>query len=210
MPSTLSPGGELDLDLLCHPRENSVVSPSCLSYAGRISSFVSALGILMFKLMHLFMLNAAFHPEHYEFFFRSPEWNQPPPVWLLIRDCRSCWFPLPALTRPDFVDHLIFIQNIWYTYNDIITQSLRPTWLHKHLPALKIYIFQKRLSVSIMHSGAQISCQNNSARWMINVLWLFLQPLWKHTVGTVSWKRCREQRDTVPLCLVLPYLEFVP
>ena len=55
------------------PQKTSAVSSSCLRYAERISSFVSVFRILMFKLMHLFMLNVAFYPEHYEFFFRSPE-----------------------------------------------------------------------------------------------------------------------------------------
>lgn len=54
------------------PQKNSVLSSSCPSYAERIISFVSVFRILMFKLMHLLMLNAAFHPEHEEF-FRSPE-----------------------------------------------------------------------------------------------------------------------------------------
>lgn len=88
----------------------SVASSSCQSFAERIRSFFSSVfRILMFKRMHLFRLNVAFHPKHYQFSFRSRQWHRPPPAWLLTCDCRSCWFPLPELTRPDFVDHLIFI-----------------------------------------------------------------------------------------------------
>ena len=62
------PGGKVYLDLPCHPLKNSsVASPSGPSYAERISGFVSVFRIPVFKLMYLFMLNAAFHPEHYLF-----------------------------------------------------------------------------------------------------------------------------------------------